>query len=126
MIRFQKTANQSQQLGQLGEETAVGFLKKAGYQILKRNFRCKIGEIDIIAGQNEYIVFVEVKSRVLGKNRINPLISLTKAKQKRIRTIGSVYLVQNNIIHQQPRFDVIGITFKSDTDYSLEHIENAF
>jgi len=126
MIRFQKTVKSSQQLGRLGEKTATGFLIEKGYRILQKNYRCKIGEIDIIAVQNEYIVFVEVKSRFLGKDRINPLISVTKAKQKRIRTIGSLYLAQNNIIHQQPRFDVIAITFESNTRYSLEHIENAF
>jgi putative endonuclease len=113
-------------LGQKGEQIAASFLEKKGYQIRERNFRCNLGEIDLIALQDEYLVFVEVKSRYQSKSAINPLISMTRKKCNRIRLLGKTYLVKHNIRTKQPRFDVIGIVFQNDQQYSLEHIENAF
>ncbi len=113
-------------LGRLGEEVAAEFLQKKGYRIRDRNYRCRIGEIDLIADKKEYLVFVEVKSRYFSNRMVNPLISITQKKRHKLRQLGQMYLVQHNIRSRQPRFDVIAIIFKSDEQYSLEHIENAF
>lgn len=113
-------------IGQKGERIAAEFLEKKGYQIRERNFRCKLGEIDLIALQDEFLVFVEVKSRYHSESKINPLISMTRKKCSRIRLLGKMYLAKHNIKTRQPRFDVIGIVFQSSQRYSLEHIENAF
>lgn len=121
------TARQNRlQLGQKGETIAVEYLKQNGYEIHQRNVRTKLGEIDIVAAQAEYLVFVEVKSRYESKMEIHPFISMTQSKRNRIRLLGKNYLANNNIRSLQPRFDVIGIIFKNDQHYSLEHVKNAF
>jgi putative endonuclease len=114
------------QLGRRGEEIAVSHLEKNGYKIQACNERIKQGEIDIVAEKDEYLVFVEVKSRKESIPKISPFISMTKAKCSRIRYLGKAYLERNEIRTKQPRFDVIGIIFQNDGKYSLEHVENAF
>ncbi|MCP4750571.1 MAG: YraN family protein [Proteobacteria bacterium] len=126
MARSRQSAERSRELGVLGEQTAADFLEKKGYRIVERNYRCRMGEIDLVADRDEYLVFVEVKSRHASFPQVNPLISLTKAKCNRLRLVGRVYLKHRNIRHKQPRFDVIGIIFRNDQGYTLEHIENAF
>jgi len=84
------------------------------------------GEIDIVAQKSEFIVFIEVKSRIAGEKSINPLISVTRTKRNRIRRLGEIYLNHRKVEGYQPRFDVIGITFTSELQFELEHIENAF
>ncbi|MBU3917445.1 YraN family protein [bacterium] len=126
MIPKRYPASSSRHLGVLGESIAADFLKEKGYFIREKNFRCKIGEIDLIADRNEYLVFVEVKSRYAGKMNISPLISMTKAKCKKLRILGELYLVQKKLLKRQPRFDVIGISFQDKEHYTLEHIKNAF
>ena len=116
----------SQTLGKAGEQKAAEYLTNCGYRIRERNYRCRSGEIDIVAEISEYIVFIEVKSRISTSEKINPLISVTKAKQFRLRNLGEVFLKHRNIKDFQPRFDVIGITFSNDDQFELEHIENAF
>ncbi len=113
-------------LGKLGEQKAAEYLKQKGYRIRERNFRCREGEIDLIADHGEYLVFVEVKSRYATEEMINPLISMTRKKCNRIRLLGQTYLARHKIRTKQPRFDVIGIVFQNQKQYSLEHIENAF
>ncbi len=113
-------------LGKLGEDKAAEYLKQKGYRIRERNFRCRMGEIDLIADQNEYLVFVEVKARFQTKQLISPLISMTRKKCDRIRLLGETYLSRHKIKAKQPRFDVIGIVFQNEKQYSLEHIKNAF
>ena len=113
-------------IGKIGEEKAAAYLTKKGYRIRERNYRCRSGEIDIVAEQAEYIVFVEVKSRILSAEKVNPLISVTRAKQNRIRKLGEIFLNHRRIDGFQPRFDVIGITFADESRFELEHIENAF
>lgn len=113
-------------VGKIGEDKAAGYLAKNGYRIRERNYRCRFGEIDIVAEKAEYIVFVEVKSRIQGPDKISPLISVTKAKQIQVRKLGEIYLNHRKIGGSQPRFDVIGITFADESRFELEHIKNAF
>jgi len=113
-------------LGIKGETAATDYLRQRGYAILERNFRCKIGEIDIIAFLDEFLVFIEVKTRKSTGTDINPLISLTKAKCSRLRRLGEYYRIQHRLLDKQPRFDAIGITYRDEEVFSLEHIENAF
>ncbi len=121
-----QSPNLRNRIGRLGEAVAAEFLLKKGYRIVDRNFSCRLGEIDLIAEQAEYLVFVEVKSRSYSPSMINPLISITQKKQYTLRRLGELYLMQRNIRTKQPRFDVIAVIFKSDNQYELEHIVNAF
>lgn len=115
-----KTASE---IGSLGEEYAEKHLVKHKYRIVARNFRCKFGEIDIIAQNKEYIVFVEVKTR--GNNAIAPPAAfVTKSKQGKILKTASFYLA-NNPSDLQPRFDIAEVTY-SDKQATVNYIENAF
>ena len=76
-----------QQVGRLGEEAAVAYLRERGYRIIATNYRCPLGEIDMIAKQGETLVFVEVKSRT-GKSYGLPQESITRQKQEKLTRLG--------------------------------------
>jgi putative endonuclease len=97
------------QTGTLYEQKACEYLQKAGYRILARNYRCKYGEIDIVASQGGYLCFVEVKYR---KNAASghPLEAVGYQKQKRIITASLYYRMMHQINEQTPiRYDVVAI-----------------
>ncbi len=109
--------------GTAGEKYACKMLTKKGYKVLSRNFQTRFGEIDIVCSDNDYIVFVEVKTRsqqYVGKGRE----AVTYSKQSKIIKAAVQYL-QQNPIELQPRFDVVEITDANGT-FSAEHIVNAF
>jgi putative endonuclease len=115
----------SKSLGKFGEEIAEELLRSKGYQILKRNFRFGKGEIDIIAKDGDYLVFVEVKSR---KNYDfgEPEYAITKSKQRQLKKIAEAYFYVNGIEEQLCRFDVITIVGEKREEMKINHIENAF
>src|SRR6266700_3905793 len=94
-------------LGTWGEQTAVDHLKRAGYAILERNVRTKLGEIDIVARQDGCYVFVEVRSR--RSDQMTPEESVTPAKQRRIAALGEQYLAAHGAADADWRADVIAI-----------------
>lgn len=96
-------------LGDAEEEIACEFLGKNGYNIVERNFRCKIGEIDIIARNEDYLVFIEVKYR--SSNRYGePEYSINKRKQSKIYRAAQFYMMQKGLSMDTPvRFDVVTI-----------------
>lgn len=112
------------QTGQEGEKIAADFLKKNGYRIIEVNFRCAIGEIDIIAREKEFLVFIEVKtrkSRELGF----PEQAVGIKKQKKMSQLALWYLQKNNINNTASRFDVLAIImFPAGNEIKL--IKNAF
>ena len=115
--------------GAAGEVIAARFLREQGYDILAVNARTRLGEVDIIAADGQYIAFVEVKTR--GENAItqSPREAVTRDKQEKIKKAAASYL-QRNHTKLQPRFDVIEvITSPSDSPLSakkVEHIKSAF
>ena len=114
--------------GRFGEDAAADFLCGEGYVIVERNFRCRFGEIDIIATYGNYICFTEVKTR-RRNSMLLPREAVDAKKQARIIMATKMYLSCHNIDEFQPRFDVIevttlhGETFKVD---KINLIENAF
>lgn len=109
-------------IGDYGEEIAEKFLKEKGYLILERNYRAKSGEIDIIAKQRDYIVFVEVKTR---KNNLymSARESVNYKKQNKIRNTAREYLFTKKPKYKFVRFDVI----EYYTDHAvIDHYVNAF
>lgn len=110
-------------IGSEGESLAARYLKRQGYTIVGQNFSCRYGEIDVIARQGDYIVFVEVKTR---KNDAfaQPREFVTPAKQERIRKTALLWLQQNDL-DLQPRFDVIEILGEGKHP-EIRHLENAF
>jgi putative endonuclease len=113
------------QLGQLGEKTALRYLKKKKFEIVKKGFRLYRGEIDLIARDRETLVFIEVKARRKGALGL-PEESVDIRKQKQIRKIAEGYLALNNIDDMECRFDVISIVFDDKGSFSLFHFEDAF
>lgn len=92
------------------EKTAQFYLEKEGYRVIEWNYRCRFGEIDIIARDDRYLVFIEVKYRTSYKMG-SALEAVTKRKQAVIRKVSRCYLVTKQLPQDTPcRFDVIGIT----------------
>lgn len=111
-------------IGKKGEKDACKYLKKKGYKIVECNYRCRFGEIDIIAENNEYFAFIEVKTR--NNNSIaNPSEFVNLSKQKRLIKTAEMYLMSHDVT-KQPRFDIIEITNISFLNKKIELIENAF
>lgn len=95
-------------IGALGEEAAVKTLKKQGYKILERNYRAKMGEIDIIAKDREYTCFIEVRLRK--NNRFGtPADTIDERKRHRIINTARLYAVSKRIYDTPMRFDVVVI-----------------
>lgn len=113
------------QFGDKGEQLAVGHLKKLGYKIISTNYRCKIGEIDIIAHDGQRIVFIEVKTR--GSDKLgSPAEAVNTRKQRKISRIAFYYLDDNNLLDSEIRFDVIAILAGPAQTPKIEHIPDAF
>jgi putative endonuclease len=111
-------------LGRRGEDLAVELLKKKGYKVLERNFKCPLGEMDIIAKEGKTMAFVEVKTRLTSdfgtaKWAIGP------RKQRKLSMVALDYLKGHSLLEQPARFDVVAI----DLDQGQEKVElfrNAF
>ena len=116
------------ELGQWGEAQACALLEEKGYRIVARNYRCRLGELDIIARRESVLAFVEVKLRrnaEYGEARE----FVTVSKQKKIRLTAESYLSLRDWAQElQPRFDVIEVYAPQGMDgsCSLKHLENAF
>jgi putative endonuclease len=114
------------ELGAKGEKLAAKYLKRKGYKIIQRNYTCKLGEIDIIAERDRTIVFAEVRTKQTEKFG-PPQYSITAAKRRQISRAALCYIRENKLVGQSCRFDVIAITFSSESRRPrIEHIENAF
>lgn len=116
----------NQEVGKYGENIATKYLEKQKYKIIERNFRCKRGEIDIIAYDeiNKEIVFAEVKTRTNIKYG-TPKEAVEKTKQKHIKLVASYYNYIYGIYDTSSRFDVIEI-FLYNNAYKINHIKSAF
>ena len=114
-------------VGLLGEETASAFLIARGYKILERNFRCKGGEVDIIARDpgDRSLAFVEVKAR-RGLAYGVPQLAVTPFKQRQISKAALTWLTKNRLHDTNARFDVIAILLDDNGLHKVEHILNAF
>ena len=110
--------------GKSGEEYASAFLQRMGFEIVCQNYHSRFGEIDIIAEDSQYIVFVEVKTRK-SNTMVSPAEAVSKAKQTRIIKTASMYLKEHTSV-LQPRFDVIEVTCFKDGTQQINQIENAF
>jgi putative endonuclease len=111
-------------LGERGENVAAKYLTGLGYKILQRNYRVKVGEIDIVARHGRTLVFVEVKTRT--DEEVRPEDQVNLDKQHQITKAATMYL--SRFGHPQPpaRFDVIAIVWPEGREPSVRHHENAF
>lgn len=115
-------------VGRWGEEQAAVFLTEKGFCILERNWRAKSGEIDLIASDNETLVFIEVRTRRSGSRFGTAEESVDWRKQKQVREIASYYLHCTNRYGTPCRFDVVAITYDISKNQltTIRHIPNAF
>ncbi len=111
--------------GRWGEELAAKYLRKKRYRILEMNYRCRMGEIDLIVENRKYLVFVEVKLRK-NANFAEALEYVDTRKQERLKTTAMLYLAHNET--EKPcRFDVIEIYAPEGVKRpQIRHLEDAF
>jgi len=119
----------SRQTGDRGEDLALRYLARKGYETLERNYRTRHGEIDLIVRSEEILVFVEVKLR-RGLEYGDPLEAVTPRKQARIRLIAEQYLAERGedfiASFDEVRFDVVGILLLGSGRPEVRHVEDAF
>jgi len=111
-------------VGKRGEELAVRYLEDAGYRIIERNYRCLLGEIDVVARDGESLVFVEVKSR-RGEGFGDPQEAVGPRKQKKISRIAQYYLKEKRLRDVRARFDVVAVRIMPGGS-RIKVIQNAF
>lgn len=111
-------------LGSGGERAAADFLIARGYHILERNFRCRGGEVDLIALDGGVLVFVEVKVRRT-LSRGAPIEAVTAVKQARVRRAAQEYLTFCGRVFQRIRFDVMSV-MKTARNTDITHLKAAF
>ncbi|MDQ2700667.1 MAG: YraN family protein [Actinomycetota bacterium] len=117
--------------GQTAEDICARRLRQKGWQILARNWRIRLGELDLVARTGNVLVVVEVKAIHTG-GRVGPAVpalAVGPNKQRRIRKLASAWISTHGrtVSFREVRFDVIGILFERDgTIVTYDHIENAF
>jgi putative endonuclease len=110
--------------GKKGEDIACAYLKRRGYRIVERNYKCPLGELDIVARDGDAIVFVEVKSRK-SEEFGDPQLAVGLEKQKKVSRISLTYLKEKHLYPCNARFDVVAIKMLPD-GITIELIQNAF
>ncbi|TMA97521.1 MAG: YraN family protein [Deltaproteobacteria bacterium] len=119
------SVNDSKQLlGKEGERLAEQYLKKKGYKIVERNYRCRGAELDLIVLDRRVIVFVEVKTRT-GHGFGSPFEAVEFRKQQKMIQAAQYFLNEKKLHQRDARFDVVGISWPGGEPL-VEHIENAF
>lgn len=113
------------ELGNWGEDLAVEYLISKGYKILIRNFRTSHGELDIVAEKNDFLLFVEVKTRT-SHSYFYPEDSVTRRKQMHLLQAAEQFLSSQNGKFVSWQFDVIAIDFDEQKKVHIEHFENVF
>jgi len=112
-------------LGRWGEERATEYLSHKGLSVLERNYHCPLGEIDIIAQQDDVLIFIEVKTRRSMCFGL-PAEAVTFKKQMRYFKIAQYYMKENGIKDINCRFDVVEVILNRDGSCQFNHIINAF
>lgn len=112
------------EIGRRGEALAAELLRAEGLIIVERNFRCRAGEIDLVAFDGPTLVFVEVRSR-RGDRAGTPLESVDPRKQMRVTRVARHYLAARGVSERDVRFDVVGVRFDREPP-AVEHVRAAF
>jgi putative endonuclease len=122
-------------LGARGEELAARHLEARGFEVVERNFRTRYGELDVVARDARFLVFCEVKTRIVSRaagvqDVLGPFAAIGPRKQRQVRAMAREWLSQCGLDGARPpelRFDAIGVSFDATGRLlSLEHLEAAF
>ncbi|GAB6988897.1 YraN family protein [Paenibacillus pini] len=115
------------QKGAAAEEAAYQYLLSQGYLLKDRNWRCRSGELDLVMEYDDWLIFIEVRSRGSNVRYGTAAESVDMRKIRQVRGTAEVYLHYKQTKNKNIRFDFIAVQFNADlTIASLEHIENAF
>ena len=114
---------ESHDLGQKGEDIAAGYLENKGFKILNRNWKAGKLEVDIIAENKDFLVFVEVKTRS-EDFQMHPVTAVNRNKQRSLVLTADTYIKRYSI-NKESRFDIITIIRKTG-GHEIDHIEDAF
>lgn len=114
-------------VGRYGEQLAAAHLQNAGLTVLARNWRCSLGELDIVARENDVLVFVEVKTRS-GLAFGHPAEAVTEAKAARIHRLAMRWLEEHRCAGQRQnlRFDVVSVLRGAASGPEVSHVRGAF
>ncbi len=112
-------------LGHRGERIAAAYLTDAGLLVLDRNWRCREGELDIVARDGDALVFCEVKTR-RGVGFGHPVEAVTATKQRRLRTLAQRWLAAHEEHAPDLRFDVVGVLVRPERPAVVTHLRGAF
>lgn len=112
-------------LGAAGEQAAARHLERSGYRIVARNYRCPAGELDLVAIDEDTIVFVEVKTRRSAQSA-DPEANVTHAKQRQITRAAKYYLMAKSAQEHPARFDVVAVVLPDRGKPEIEHFVDAF
>jgi len=114
-------------VGRAGEEAAAAYLAEAGLVVERRNWRCRSGELDLIARDGDILVFVEVRSRTSPSRFGEAIEAITPRKCRQVRELAAIYLRTTGVAADSVRFDVVAVTFGGDGDAAdVRHVPNAF
>lgn len=115
------------QTGKLGEQLAVSFLQELKWTLIARNWCCRSGELDIVALDGDVYVFIEVRARKKDSRFGTALESVDIRKQRKVRSLATIFLAQHKLGDVPIRFDVIAVTWSGNQDASdIQHIQGAF
>ncbi|MEW6594843.1 MAG: YraN family protein [Thermodesulfobacteriota bacterium] len=112
------------ELGRQGEGLAAAYLARAGYRIVARNYRSRLGELDLVAEEGGVVVFVEVKTRRDGA-AVGPFEAVTASKRRQMARVALDYLTRHGQNERAARFDVVAVTFGGGGP-RIELMKNAF
>jgi putative endonuclease len=104
-----RTQLATRHVGAAAESKAVAFLTRCGFRIVERNFRCKVGELDIVAFDGDVLCFVEVRSRANDRCG-DAAVTVTYAKQRKVSRAAQAFLCARRVPFREARFDVVAIT----------------
>jgi putative endonuclease len=121
---FKPSAPPRDSLGDKGENVAARYLRNQGYKIIVRNFRCPMGEIDIIARDGAMLVFVEVKTRAYDEPK--PEDQVNQEKRGQIIRAAKVYLSRYGVPQPPARFDVVAVVWPEGKEPQVRHTPHAF
>jgi putative endonuclease len=113
------------EMGIWGEQVAAKFLRESGFNIIERNYRCRFGEIDIIASVRDQLIFVEVKTRSSVRFGL-PSEAVNSKKRSKYFLLATYYVNAKKLYNHNMRFDVIEIMLDSEQLHRINHIPNAF
>lgn len=127
------SADPRRRLGDRGERLACKHLEARGFEVLERNFRTRRGELDVVARNERFLLFCEVKTRILSEaagGPLGPFAAIGPRKRRRVRLMATEWLATRRVPGPRPpelRFDAIGVEFDSAGRMTaLEHLEDAF